>query len=108
METLSIALFLSIVTNRLIAAFTAPIKQKYPTLDMWWLIYVAWVVAGGLAWASGINLFDAYLPDPLIGRILTATVCGGGANLLNDIFKPGDEPLTNVVILEQTTAPDEQ
>ena len=87
MDALAIALFLSIATNRIIEAITAPVKQKFPALDMWWLVYIAWLVGGGLAYLSGVNLFGAYLPDPLTGRILTAIVTGGGSNLIADLFK---------------------
>lgn len=89
MDTLVIALFLSVVTNRVLEAFVAPLKVKFPNVDMWWLIYVSWVLAGGLAWAAGINLFVAYLPgQELVGRVLTAIVVGGGSNLLADLFPP--------------------
>lgn len=86
MPALVIALFLATVTNRLVEAVVAPVKQKYPSLDLWYLIYVAWVVGGLLAWLSGVNLFAEYLPGELVGRILTAIVVGGGANLIADMF----------------------
>ena len=91
MTALVIALFLATITNRLIEAFVAPIKQKYPDLDLWWLIYVAWVVGGVLAWLAGINLFIDYIPTEVVGRILTAIVVGGGANLIADLFPPKPE-----------------
>lgn len=86
MPALVIALFLATVTNRLVEAVVAPVKIKYPDLDLWWLIYIAWVVGGVLAWLSGVNLFAEYLPGELVGRILTAIVVGGGANLIADMF----------------------
>ena len=87
MDLLVIALFLALAANRIIEGFVAPIKQKYPEIDFWWLIYVSWVLGGVLGWLSGINLFASYLPQELVGRILTAIVIGGGANLIKDIFK---------------------
>lgn len=87
METLAIALFLSLVVNRIIEYAVKPVKQRYPDLDMWWLVYVAWVAGAALAWVAQINLFADYLPNPLAGLILTAIVVGGGANLLHDIFQ---------------------
>jgi hypothetical protein len=87
-EPLVIAVFLATITNRLVEAVVAPVKQKYPSLDLWYLIYVAWVVGGLLAWLSGVNLFAEYLPSELAGRILTAIVVGGGANLIADVFGP--------------------
>jgi hypothetical protein len=90
MIPIEVALFLAIVNNRIIEAVAAPLKKKYPDLDTWWLIYVAWAVGGVLAWLSGVNLFADYLQAPLAGRILTAIVVGGGANLIADLF--GDRP----------------
>ena len=86
MDALAIALFLSIFTNRVLEAVVNPLKQKYPELDMWWLIYVAWVVGGFVGWLSGVNLLVDYIPSELAGRIMTAIVIGGGANLINDLF----------------------
>ena len=84
-EMLAVAVFLSVVANRLIEALINPIFDKYK-LDKFFLLYVAWAVGGLLVWLSGVNLFAGYIPDALTGRILTAVVAGGGANFLADIF----------------------
>jgi uncharacterized BrkB/YihY/UPF0761 family membrane protein len=88
MNELTIAIFLAVVANRIIEAFVAPLKNEFPEIDFWWLIYVAWVVGGLLSWFAGVNLFAPFVPtlDPLIGRVLTAVVVGGGSNLLADLF----------------------
>jgi hypothetical protein len=88
MSELTIAVFLSIITNRVIEAIVQPLKKQFPALNLWWLVYVAWPVGGLLAWFAGINLFLTLVPglDPLVGRILTAVVVGGGSNLLADLF----------------------
>jgi hypothetical protein len=90
MNELTIAIFLSVVANRIIEAIAQPVKLKFPALDLWWLIYVSWGVGGLLAWFAGVNLFTALVPslDPMIGRVLTAVVVGGGSNLLADLFQP--------------------
>jgi hypothetical protein len=90
MNELTIAIFLSVVANRVIEAIAQPVKLKYPAVDLWWLIYVAWVVGGLLAWFAGVNLFAVLVPslDLTIGRVLTAVVVGGGSNLLADLFQP--------------------
>lgn len=85
MDTLVIALFLVVVANRLVEALIVPVFDKF-NLDKFSVQYVAWAVGGGLVWLSGVNLFTAYLPDPLAGQILTAVLSGGGATLLHDIF----------------------
>ena len=48
-------------------------------------MYVAWVIAGVLVFLANINLFAAFIPNELIGKILTALVAGGGSNLLHDL-----------------------
>lgn len=94
MNELTIAIFLSVITNRVIEAFVQPVKKRFPELDFWWLVYVAWPVGGGLAWLAGINLFTALVPglDPLVGRVLTSVVVGGGSNLLADLFQTSKTP----------------
>jgi len=84
-EILAIAAFLALVANRLIEALIVPVFDKF-SLDKFWLLYVSWCVGGVLVWLSGVNLFAAYLPNPLVGQILTALVAGGGANFLDDLF----------------------
>lgn len=87
LQALTVALFLALVTNRIIQALVEPVKLKWPSVDLWWLIYVSWVFGGVLAWLANINLFTGVLPqlDPLTGRVLTAIVTGGGANLIADV-----------------------
>jgi hypothetical protein len=87
-QQLVVAFFLALVNERLVAALVAPVKQKWPTLDYWWLIYPSWILGGLIVYASGINLFGPFIPDPIVGKLLTAAVGGGGANLLHDIFDP--------------------
>ncbi len=84
-EPLTVALFLAVVANRLVEALIVPIydRQKW---DRFTLLYVAWIVGVVLVFASGANLFSAYLPDPLLGQLLTAIVAGGGANFIADLF----------------------
>ncbi len=84
---LETAVFLSLVANRMVEAFVAPIKIKYPQTDFWWLIYVSWALGGALSYLAGLNLFAAQLPNGPVGLVLTAFVVGGGSNLLADLFK---------------------
>ena len=85
MELLTIASFLVGATNRIIEHLVKPIFDKF-SLDKFWLAYVSLAIGGGLVWLSTVNLFAAYLPDPIVGRVLTAIVAGGGATLLHDVF----------------------
>jgi hypothetical protein len=83
-EVLAVVIGFMVLANRLIAALITPIFDKYE-LEKFWLMYAAWIMAGILVWLAGINLFEAYMPDPLVGKILTAIVAGGGSNLLHDL-----------------------
>jgi hypothetical protein len=54
-------------------------------------MYVAWVFAGVLVFLADVNLFAQFIPNLLIGKILTAIVAGGGGNLLHDLTDQSDE-----------------
>lgn len=83
---LTTALFLVVVVNKLVDGLALPLFNKFGW-DKFWLMYVAWFFGAIVVYVAGINLFVTYIPNiPVIGRILTALVAGGGANLLHDIF----------------------
>lgn len=82
---LVIAMFLVLVNERLVNWFIEPLFEKFG-VDTDWLKYVALLTGGVIVFLSGVNLFAAYMPDPLVGRVLTAIVGGGGSNLLYDTF----------------------
>jgi len=83
-EVLAIVIGFMVLANRLIAALVTPLFEKY-NWDKYWLMYASWVLSGILVWLAGVNLFAAFIPSELIGKILTAVVAGGGANLLHDL-----------------------
>ncbi len=85
-EAVTIALFLSMVANRLVEALVVPLFERLK-IDRFWLLYVGWVVAGLLVAASDVNVFDSYIPSRAAGQLLTIVVCGGGSNLISDLFK---------------------
>lgn len=95
------ALFLSLLVNRIVEGIAQPIRKQWPNLSLWWLIYVAWIVGGLLAFLANINLVPDLFPDPLVGRVVSAVIIGGGANLIKSIFnalepKQPDSTVTNV------------
>jgi hypothetical protein len=97
LQALTVGSFLALVTERVVAAILAPIKVKWPNVDYWFVLYPSWLLGGLLAYAAGINLLLTLVPnlDPIFGRILTAIIVGGGANLIHDIFdKPATTTLT--------------
>jgi hypothetical protein len=83
-EILAVVIGFMVLSNRLVAALITPIFDKYE-LDKFWLMYVGWVFAGILVWLAQVNLFVEFMPDPLVGKILTAITAGGGGNLLHDL-----------------------
>jgi hypothetical protein len=82
---LTAALFLALVANRLTEALIVPLYDRMKW-DKFSLLYVAWVVSAVMVAFTGVNLFAAYIPTPIVGQILTAIVAGGGANFLADLF----------------------
>jgi len=87
-----LAVLLAVVNRALVDYLAAPIKQKYPDHDLWYLVYASFVTGGAIGWLAGVNLFAAIptMPD-ILGRILTAACIGGGANLLHDVAKRRNE-----------------
>jgi len=88
-QVLGIVIEMMLLANRLVAALVTPLFDKYGW-DKFWLMYPAWILAGVLVWLTGVNLFVAYIPNELIGKILTAIVAGGGSNLLHDLTDKPD------------------
>lgn len=84
-EMLAVAVFLSIVANRLIQALVVPLYDQF-NWNKFSLQYVSWAFGSALAALSGVNLFVSYVPNPIVGLALTAVVCGGGANFISDLF----------------------
>lgn len=103
LKALTVGSTLAFITERIVAALVAPVKAKWPNLDMWWLIYPTWVLGGLLAYAAGINLLLTLVPslDPLYGRILTAVIVGGGSNLIHDLFQ---RPSTTTITAKSDSA----
>lgn len=102
MNNLITAFLLALITERVMAALLAPVRVRWPDLNLWFVIYIAWLLGGVLAYLANINLFAELVPglDPQFGRILTAIVAGGGANLLHDLF---DHLPTNTLIASSVT-----
>ena len=86
MDALAVAAFLSVVNTTIVDYLLKPIKEKFPYIDTWWMVYVSLFTGALLVWFSQVNLFLSYIPDLTVGRVLTAVVAGGGSNLLYRIF----------------------
>ncbi len=86
MESLTIGLFLATINTKLIDFLAAPVRQRFPDLDLWWLIYIALITGWAIAWVAGVNLFGGYISNEPLGRVLSALLVGGGSSLIHDIF----------------------
>jgi hypothetical protein len=85
---LAIVIGFMVLANRLVAMLITPIFDKYEW-DKFWLMYVAWVFSGALVFLADVNLFAEFIPNILIGKLLTSIIAGGGANLLHDLTDQG-------------------
>lgn len=94
-EVLAIVLGFMVLANRIVEAMISPIFDRFE-LDRFWLMYIAWLVSGIFVWLAKVNLFAEFIPNPLIGQILTAITAGGGANLLHDI---ADQGVANLFVI---------
>ena len=91
-STIGIVLGFMVLANRLVAMLITPLFEKYK-LDKFWILYIAWGIAGVLVAFTQVNLFTEVIPNLTIGLVLTSVVAGGGANLLYDLT---DEPSIEV------------
>lgn len=85
-----------VIANRLVAALITPIFEKYE-LDKFWLLYIAWILAGVMVAFTDVNLFTSWIPNELVGKILTVIVAGGGSNLLHDLT---DNPKPSLAVID--------
>lgn len=81
-----LALLLGIATlsNALVEAIIRPLWDRF-NLDTFWIMYVAWVIAGVLTFLGNINLFEDVFAAPMVGLILTAVIAGRASNILHDL-----------------------
>ena len=86
---------LTALTKAIVDGLSAPIRTRYPELDMWWLFYVAVAVGGAIGWISESNIFIEYIPDVVAGRVLTSLLVGGGSTMLHDVFGNSVKALKN-------------
>ena len=82
-EKITIYLGLIVLVNRIVAGFFTPIVEKLK-IDRSLLMYMAWGLGAYIIFKTELNLFAAIIPDPLVGKIFTSIVVGGGANIVYD------------------------
>ena len=86
MEALSLALLLATFNKALLDLLAEPVQRRYPGVDLWWMVYVALVTGGLMAWFAGVNVFAELIGDELTGRLLSLLAVGAGTNLINQVF----------------------
>ena len=74
---------LTLLVNRIVAGFFTPIIERLK-IGKFWLMYVSWVSAACIIFATGLNLFEPIITISIVGQVLTAIAVGGGANILHD------------------------
>lgn len=84
-KVLAMAFLLAVANKALVDYLAEPIRKKYPTLDLWFLPYIALATGFTIGYLADINLFELAQLTGLPGRILTAAVIGGGASLIHNI-----------------------
>lgn len=89
MTLLEQVLFLATMNKAIVDYLSAPIKQRWPEFDTWWLLYVSMATGIGLGWLAKINLFIDLVTNGTAGIILTGILVGGGSNLIHGIFNAG-------------------
>ena len=89
----SIVAFMIVVGERLLQALEPLVKpallwlqRKLHMPDGWFMMLFSWVVVGAIVALTETNIFAPFIPDPRLGQILTAIFCGGGSNLLHDVW----------------------
>lgn len=89
----AIVAFMIFVGERLIQALEPLVKPglawlqaKTKTPDGWFMMLFSWLMVGLVVLATELNIFAPFIPKPWVGRLLTVVFCGGGSNLLHDVW----------------------
>lgn len=92
MDNFATGLFLAVVNMAIINYLAAPVREKKPEFDLWFLVYVALLTGFLISWFAGVNLFEGHIVNVPLGRILSGILVGGGSSLIHDVFdRPGGE-----------------
>lgn len=86
-DAVGVVILFAIIVNRIVEYFFTPIfdKKKW---DKMWLMYIALAMGLALMLLTNISVFttDTFIA-PIVGKILTGILVGGGSNLIYDILK---------------------
>lgn len=88
-SVVAMAVFLATVNKAILDLIVAPIRRRWPGVDLWWVDYLALVTGLLIGWAFNVNLLEPLQTSEtsrIVGVILSGLVIGGGADLINDLF----------------------
>ena len=83
---MEILLFLAVLNRTIVDGLSAPLRERWPSVDLWWLFYVAVASGFAIAWFAGVNALTDYIADETLGRVLSSLIVGGGSTMIHDIF----------------------
>jgi hypothetical protein len=86
MDALGIAIFLAGLNWAILNYIASPIHAKWPNYDLWWFKWVALATGFVIGWFAGLNILGQYIANPILARILTGIVVGGGSEIINTVF----------------------
>jgi hypothetical protein len=85
-QAVAVVVFLALVNNRLIEYFLVPLFEHYRA-DKKWLLYVAAVTGFALGMLATADPFaPGMFIHPMVSKVVTALLIGGGANLIHDVM----------------------
>jgi hypothetical protein len=87
-------LFVAIVAERLVeyifsplvAMFVVPRFPDNPQVKEYAMRYAGLIFGGLLGWFMLGALLEDYFVNPIVARLLTAILIGGGSNLIHQVF----------------------
>lgn len=91
MELLKALVVISTVNLSVVAILTEPVKGRWPEFYDDWKGFVpvlSLLTGFGLAFWANFNVlayFTDAVQDPLVGRVVTGLMAGGGAKMLHDV-----------------------
>jgi len=89
LEVFAGLILLMVVIEKLIDAIVKPLFVRLK-VDTWWLLYVSLVFGFAIGWATGLNAFPV-VGSEVVGKILTALVCGCGPTFIYDLIDNGQD-----------------
>jgi hypothetical protein len=101
---IALAVFLSLVNNRVIEYFAIPLFERFKW-DKSLLLYVSAITGFAIALLANADLFMPGLFTPLVSKIISAIIIAGGSNLIHDITTAST---SSVAILRKITGKDEK